>query len=206
MPYPIDNLYRLCYNRTYLIENVPLKWFFMKGEETLMKRNGKIAMTIILALILSAELVIIFILRCTSTKLTDAATAPHPITDTAVFTPPVANEETYIDPETGEPKTYTVVIGNSSSRLVYGGRGSGIGVCNMSNGCRYRLVAPFNFPNLDKAYAENLAKELSRNGIDAQIKSYDPELGGWLIEIRSSDPDKVSNRDISAIAYTVAVR
>ena len=129
---------------------------------------------------------------------------PYPIIDTAVFTPPLANEETHIDPETGELKTYRIVTGKSSSRLVYGSNLPGIGVCDLSDG--RRLVAPFNFPDLDDAYVKKLVEELAENGIKAEIMSYDARLAGWPIEIHFHGPDEVSNRDISVIAYNVAAK
>ncbi|MCR4753729.1 MAG: hypothetical protein K5837_04935 [Candidatus Saccharibacteria bacterium] len=129
--------------------------------------------------------------------------SPHLIIETAAFTPPVAEEEVYVDPETGEEEIGRVIASRgNSSRLAYGSNRSGIGVCNITNGCR--LIAPFGFRNLDTKYIRELEIELAKNGITAKIMKYDNRFAGWPIEI-SSDSE-VSNEDISVIAYNVAAR
>lgn len=130
--------------------------------------------------------------------------SPHLIIETAAFTPPVAEEKVYIDPETGEEEIVRVIASRgNSSRLAYGSNRSGIGVCNITNGCR--LIAPFGFWKLDAArYVKELEGELAKNGITAKIRKYDTRFAGWPIEI-SSDSE-VSNEDISVIAYNVAAR
>ena len=133
----------------------------------------------------------------------DTSSYPLIIVSSAAYTPTRPETAEFVDSETGEHMAAEIIY--SDDCITSGGSERRICVCDTDDG--KKLVAPFNFPLLDKeSYPEALQSALAYYGIEAQIYGYSEELRGWPMLVNATSTGDTSNQFVSSVAYYVAER